>query len=79
MNAVEQLPVATGPGLRDRVADFSSRHRSISVLVGMTIVAVLLPSPLRGPVALCALTAGGLLPAAWSYVPWRRYQREGAT
>ena len=43
MNAVEQLPVATGPGFRDRVADFSSRHRSISVLIGMTIVAVLLP------------------------------------
>jgi uncharacterized membrane protein len=45
----------------------------------IAIVAVALPAPLRGPVALGALMIGGLLPAAWSYVLWRRYQREGTT
>jgi uncharacterized membrane protein len=45
----------------------------------IAMLAVLLPASLRGPVALGALMAGGLLPAAWSYVLWRRYQREGTT
>jgi ABC-type branched-subunit amino acid transport system permease subunit len=36
------LPVK-GPGLRQRVGDFAGRHRSISVIVGMAIVASVLP------------------------------------
>ncbi len=32
-----------GPGLRRRLADLSGRHRSLSVLVGMSLVAVILP------------------------------------
>lgn len=34
---------AGGPGLRGRLADFSGRHRSISVFVGMSAVALVLP------------------------------------
>ncbi|MFL5721501.1 MAG: hypothetical protein ACJ778_13600, partial [Chloroflexota bacterium] len=30
-------------GFRDRLADLSSRHRSLSVIVGMSIVAAILP------------------------------------
>jgi ABC-type branched-subunit amino acid transport system permease subunit len=35
--------VPNGPGLRGRLRDFSGRHRSTSVIVGMAIVAVVLP------------------------------------
>jgi uncharacterized membrane protein len=45
----------------------------------IAIFAVLLPASLRGPVAFGALMLGGLAPAVWSYVLWRRYQREGTT
>ncbi len=43
MSAVGQAPAASSPGIRERVADLSSRHRSLSVIVGMAIVAVILP------------------------------------
>ena len=33
----------SGPSFRGRMRDFSDRHRSISVIVGMTIAAGLLP------------------------------------
>ncbi len=36
------LPVK-GPGMRARIGDFTGRHRSISVIVGMAIVAAVLP------------------------------------
>ncbi len=36
-------PAPGAPGLRSRLADVSGRHRSTSVLVGMAIVAVVLP------------------------------------
>ncbi len=42
-NANVSQTAAGGPGLRGRLADFSARHRSVSVIVGMTIVAVVLP------------------------------------
>jgi uncharacterized membrane protein len=45
----------------------------------IAIAATLLPAQLRGPVAFGALMVGGLLPAVWSYVLWRRYQRGGTT
>jgi uncharacterized membrane protein len=45
----------------------------------VAIVAILLPAPVRGPVAFAGLMAGALIPVAWSYVLWRRYQREGTT
>jgi hypothetical protein len=45
----------------------------------VAILAVFLPAPVRGPLALSALMAGGLLPAVWSYVLWRRYRREEPT
>lgn len=38
--------------------------------------ALLLPEPYRGPVAITALMAGGLIPAVWSYVLWRRHGPE---
>lgn len=44
MSAVRRTSAApSGPGLRGRLTDLSSRHRSISVIVGMSIVAVTLP------------------------------------
>ncbi len=43
MSAVGQAPAASSPGIREQVADLSSRHRSLSVIVGMTIVAAILP------------------------------------
>lgn len=36
-------PISREPGFRMRVADFSARHRSISVMVGLSLVAVALP------------------------------------
>lgn len=46
MSAVGRAPAPTdnGQGWRARLADLSSRHRSLSVIVGMSIVAVLLPA-----------------------------------
>ena len=46
MSAVGRVPspTANGQGWRARLADLSSRHRSLSVIVGMSIVAVLLPA-----------------------------------
>ncbi len=43
MTAVGHAPTASSPGIRERVAAWSSRHRSLSVIVGMTIVAAILP------------------------------------
>jgi len=43
MSAVGPAPASNSLGLRGRVADFSSRHRSLSVIIGMVIVATLLP------------------------------------
>jgi branched-chain amino acid transport system permease protein len=46
MSAVVQRPAQSasgGPGLRARVSGFSTRHRSISVIVGMAITAAALP------------------------------------
>jgi ABC-type branched-subunit amino acid transport system permease subunit len=43
VSAVGRAPAASGPGLRGRLADLSSDHRSLSVIVGMSIVAVFLP------------------------------------
>ena len=46
MTATLERPAPTvpdGPGLRRRLADLSGRHRSTSVLVGMAIVALVLP------------------------------------
>ena len=40
MSAVSQT---TPPGLRARVAGFGSQHRSLSVIIGMSLVAALLP------------------------------------
>jgi ABC-type branched-subunit amino acid transport system permease subunit len=34
---------AKGPGLRQRISDFSDRHRSTSVLIGVSLVAAALP------------------------------------
>jgi uncharacterized membrane protein len=45
----------------------------------VSIGAVLLPAPVRGPIAFGALALGGVSPAVWSYVLWRRYRREGTT
>lgn len=42
-NAKVSRAAAGGPGLRGRLADFSGRHRSISVFVGMSAVALVLP------------------------------------
>jgi ABC-type branched-subunit amino acid transport system permease subunit len=42
-NAKVSRAAAGGPGLRGRLADFSGRHRSISVIVGMSVVALVLP------------------------------------
>ena len=40
MSAVAPAPASPATlGLRSRVADFSSRHRSLSVIIGMVIVA----------------------------------------
>jgi ABC-type branched-subunit amino acid transport system permease subunit len=36
-------PISRDPGFRMRVADFSARHRSISVMIGLTLVAIALP------------------------------------
>jgi ABC-type branched-subunit amino acid transport system permease subunit len=36
-------PIGRDPGFRMRVADFSARHRSISVMIGLTLVAIALP------------------------------------
>jgi hypothetical protein len=33
----------------------------------------------RTAVAFTGLISAGLLPVVWSYVLWRRYQREGVT
>jgi len=43
MSAVAPAPTSNNTGFRSRVADFSSRHRSLSVIIGMVIVATLLP------------------------------------
>ena len=42
----------------------------------IALVSMLLPDPVRAPLAFTGLTLGGLLPVVWSYVLWRRYQRE---
>ncbi len=42
-NANVSRAAAGGPGLRGRLADLSGRHRSISVIVGMSAVALVLP------------------------------------
>lgn len=42
----------------------------------LAVCAVLLPPDVRMPVAIVALIGGALLPAAWSYVLWRRYGGE---
>ena len=45
MTAQAAIPAsndAKGPGIRAQLSDFSSRHRSISVLVGVSLVAILL-------------------------------------
>jgi len=47
MSATLERPASTapdGPGLRSRLRDLSGRHRSTSVIVGMAIVAVVLPT-----------------------------------
>ncbi|MFL5671774.1 MAG: branched-chain amino acid ABC transporter permease, partial [Chloroflexota bacterium] len=43
MSAVGQARPSNELGFRDRLADLSSRHRSLSVIVGMSIVAAILP------------------------------------
>jgi ABC-type branched-subunit amino acid transport system permease subunit len=43
VSAAGQAPKAGRLGFRERVADLSSRHRSLSVLVGLSIVTLLLP------------------------------------
>jgi len=46
MSAVQDLPVPSGRrggAFRLRVAEFSARHRSMSVIIGMAIVAAVLP------------------------------------
>ncbi len=46
MSAATTTPAgvsAKGPGMRARIGDFTSRHRSTSVIIGMAIVAAVLP------------------------------------
>jgi ABC-type branched-subunit amino acid transport system permease subunit len=43
VSAAGRAPTAAAAGLRARIATQSSQHRSISVIVGMVIVAVILP------------------------------------
>ena len=44
MSTVSDLPAPGGlRGARDRLADFSSQHRSLSIVVGMAIVGTILP------------------------------------
>lgn len=45
----------------------------------MALLSMFLPEAIRGPVAFVGLIAAGFLPVVWSYVLWRRYQREGVS
>jgi uncharacterized membrane protein len=45
----------------------------------LAVLSAFLPATVRTAVAFTGLISAGLLPVVWSYVLWRRYQREGVT
>ena len=65
----------------DRVWRETHRLAGWTFVVGglMALLSMILPEPVRGPVAFAGLIGAGLLPVVWSYVLWRRYQRPETT
>ena len=65
----------------DRVWRETHRFAGWTFVTGgaMALLSMVLPHPIRGPVAFSGLIGAGLLPVVWSYVLWRRYQRESVS